>query len=83
VIFVIRHDRPSQVTEWIREFDDSMMEEAQKLRLQAEREALKSGESPEIVVLSADSKSALERTHSRYFPREVFEKQLQQAAKKR
>ena len=83
MIFVVSHDRPSGTSEWIGEYADSEMDEAQALRLEAEREALQRGNSPEIVVLSADSKSALERTHSRYFPREIFEKQLQHAAKKR
>ena len=76
MIYVLSFDRRTQKTTWLAELSDDMMEVAQQRRLDAEIAANDIDPPLEIVVLSAESKYALERTHSRYFGLDSLRKQL-------
>ena len=76
MIFVISYDRGTGTSTWLAEYPDSEMEAAQQRRLTAEIEARIAHRSPEIVVLTADSKSDLLKTHAKYFGREALERTL-------
>jgi hypothetical protein len=76
MIFVISYDRRSGRAEWLAEYPDSEMGCAQQHRLEVELEALAANESPEIVVLSAESKAQVLKTHAKYFGRQTLEDSL-------
>lgn len=80
MIFLISYDRKNRVTTWIGTYDEGQMSVAQQRRLEAESEARDQHPQPEIVVLSAESKEALAKTHSRYFGPEVFLRDLRRVA---
>ena len=82
MIFVISYDRKNRLTTWLGEYDESQMSAAQQRRLEAEGEARDQHPQPEIVVLSAENKEALAKTHSRYFEADVFLRELRRMVAK-
>ena len=64
--FLIVYDQTSGQVLDLREFDDADRESALSERFRLEREHL-ADENLEVVVLGADSRADLERTHARYF----------------
>jgi hypothetical protein len=67
MIFLISYDRKSGEATWLGEYPDSEMARAQQERLAAELDARKLGTYPEIVLLGAERRSDLKRTHAKYF----------------
>lgn len=67
MIFLIEYDRSAGHTVSVREFDDSLRTTAQKARLQLELDLIQQKVDHEVVLLEARDKTALRKTHRRYF----------------
>ncbi len=67
MIFVIKYDRKTGVSQDLGRFDEGDMAKAQELRFNCEVDARGDDPRPEIVVLSAESEDALRRSHAKYF----------------
>jgi hypothetical protein len=67
VIFLVQFDRSSQRVVLLRRFPEADREQVEDIRLSLELELKRSGVEHEVVVLEAESKEALQRTHRRYF----------------
>jgi hypothetical protein len=67
MIFLLDYDRASGSLVMIREFDDAMRVMAEHSRLQLELDNLQLGVEREVVLLEADTRVDLRRTHRRYF----------------
>lgn len=67
MIFLIRYDRRVGKVVEIKEFIDQDRQVAAKLRLDMELNLAKQGVEHEVILLEADSKAALRKTHNRYF----------------
>ena len=67
MIFLIEYDRSAGSSVSIQEFPDSRKLEAEDARLKIELELNASGTKHDVVLLEAESKTALRRTHQRYF----------------
>ena len=65
VFFLIDYDRSLGDLVELRAFSDS--DAAEEARLERELDLLRRGSEREIVVLDAESKNALRKTHCRYF----------------
>ena len=67
MLFLIEYDRNQGDVVTIREFADSERECAETSRLELELDLNRRGRKHEVVLLEADSKEALRKTHRRYF----------------
>lgn len=67
MIFLIQYDRKAGEVISISEFRDECRSEAAEARLALEIELFSSGTDGEVVVLEAESETALRKTHRRYF----------------
>ena len=67
MIFLIEYNRPNGSIVTFRDFDDSQRREAEDSRLEIELDLNRKGVEHEVVMLEADSRAALHRTHQRYF----------------
>ncbi|MBI4777333.1 hypothetical protein HY792_00175 [Candidatus Desantisbacteria bacterium] len=67
MIFLIEYNRRKGQIVNSRDFDDSQRREAADSRLEIELDLNRKGINHEVVLLEADSKDALLRTHRRYF----------------
>lgn len=67
MIFLIEYDRSEGQIVASRDFDDSQRLEAENARLEIELDLNRKGVDHEVVLLEAESKDALLRTHRRYF----------------
>jgi hypothetical protein len=67
VLFLIEYDRRAGELKSIRQFRDSQHRAADAARAQLELELLEQRVEREVVVLQAATKSALRKTHRRYF----------------
>ena len=66
-IFLIEYDRPNGRLVRMESFGASEKAKAEKERLEVELELNRRGVSHEVVLLEAENKEALLRTHRRYF----------------
>lgn len=73
--FLIEYDRRAGALIMLREFADSERREAADARLLLELELHRRGVEHEVVLLEAENKEALLKTHDRYFRtlREILE----------
>ena len=78
MIFLIQYDPVSGESTWL-EFGDGQMETAQARRLELERDARAKSKDPEIVILSAQDRADLKRTHSKYFRDDELSNRLGEA----
>lgn len=67
MIFLLEYDRKQGKLVEIRAFPERDRKYAQRVRLQRELELTRSGVVREVVLLEAEDRKALERTHRRYF----------------
>ena len=67
MIFLLEYDREQGKLLEIRPFPERDRKYAQRERLQRELELTRSGVVREVVLLEAEDRKALERTHRRYF----------------
>jgi hypothetical protein len=67
MIFLIEYDRPQGSLVTFREFEDSERLQAENARIELEVALNRSKTDHEVVLLQAESKEALRRTHRRYF----------------
>jgi hypothetical protein len=67
MIFLIQYDRKQGRLVTYREFEDRQRREAENSRLEIELDLNRKGLSHEVVLLEADNKDAVRRTHRRYF----------------
>ena len=67
MIFLIEYNRNEGHLVSIREFDDAQRQDAADSRLEMELDLNRNGIDHEVVLLEAESKEALRRTHLRYF----------------
>jgi len=67
MIFLIEYNRSKGRIVNIRDFDDSQRREAEDSRLEIELDLNRKGVDHEVVLLEAESRNALDRTHGRYF----------------
>ena len=67
MIFLIEYNRGDGRIVTFQEFDDSQRSEAEASRLDIELALNRKGVDHEVVLLEAASKTALHRTHRRYF----------------
>ena len=67
MIFLIEYNRREGSIATFRDFDDSQRREAEDSRLKIELDVNRKGVDHEVVLLEAESKDALHRTHQRYF----------------
>ena len=67
MIFLIEYNRREARTVRMQEYPDSCKLEAEDARLKIELELNLNGTKHDVVLLEADSKGALRRTHRRYF----------------
>jgi hypothetical protein len=67
MIFLIEYNRREGQIVTSCEFDDSQRREAENSRLEIELDLNRKGVDHEVVLLEAESKDALLRTHQRYF----------------
>lgn len=67
MIFLIEYDRPQGGIITLKTFDDSERQTAENARLELELKLNRSGIAHEVVLLEAESKDALRKTHRRYF----------------
>jgi hypothetical protein len=67
MIFLIEYDREQGKLVEIRPFPDYDRQFAQRERLSRELELNRNGVVREVVLLEAENRKALERTHRRYF----------------
>jgi len=75
MIFLIEYNRSEGHIVTIRDFDDSQRREAENSRLELELDLNRKGVDHEVVLLEAENRNALDRTHVRYFKglREILE----------
>jgi hypothetical protein len=73
MIFLLEYDRPSGLIVTYRMFEDAEREKAANARLEIELTLNRERVDHEVVLLEAESKEALRRTHRRYFedPRQI------------
>lgn len=67
MIFLIEYNRREGQIVTSRDFNDLQRQEAENSRLEIELDLNRKGIDHEVVLLEADSKDALRRTHLRYF----------------
>jgi hypothetical protein len=67
MIFLIEYNRSQGRIVTIRDFDDSQRRKAENSRLEIELDLNRKGVDHEVVLLEAESRNALDRTHGRYF----------------
>lgn len=67
MIFLIHYSRHQGMLVSMRNFDDDERDQASSAKVDLEISLLEEEESPEIVLLEADSEDALRLTHGRYF----------------
>ena len=67
MLFLIEYDRDRGQLVSLKEFDNSERQKADDTRLELELELNRQGIEREVVILEANSKEALRRTHRRYF----------------
>ena len=67
MIFLVEYERKSGEPAKVTEFPDECRGDAQQARLSIELNALDLDKDVEIVLLDAPSKSAIRKTHRRYF----------------
>jgi hypothetical protein len=67
MLFLIEYDRRAGELKKIRQFRDSQRDAADAARAALELELIALGSEREVVVLEAATKSALRKTHRRYF----------------
>ncbi len=82
MIFVIKHHRKLGTSEWIGEYADSEMQAAQQLRFDTEVASRNDEPRPEIVVLSAQTKDDLRRTHAKYFGIDEIRRNIERSVTK-
>lgn len=67
MIFLIEYHRPKGRLVTFKVFEDSQRSDAENSRLDIELELNRKGIDHEVVLLEAESKDALRKTHRRYF----------------
>ena len=67
MVFLIEYDQHKGTLVDLRRFDDAERRNAEVLRLDLELDLNRRGVEHEVVLLEAESESALRRTHRRYF----------------
>lgn len=67
MIYLIEYEKRSGRLATFKEFDNSQRLQARQKRLEIELELNRKGVDREVVLLEAESKQALLRTHRRYF----------------
>lgn len=75
MIFLIEYNRSEGRIVSFRDFNDSERKNAENCRLEIELDLNRKGVDHEVVLLDAESRDALGRTHRRYFKalREILE----------